>query len=180
MNELPPPRLRGVKKNDLRRIAELEKIAFDAKALPRNTLDVMFDPSDGLWMLAEDDEDIWGYSINSRAADPAVGWIIGMAVHPDRRRLGWGQLLLKATIDRLDDYDMNVVRLLVDPRNKIARRLYENFGFKDTGERADHFGDEPRILMSLLTNGSAASSRIRPERPADPDPFAVTGGTTCE
>lgn len=181
VNELPPPRLRGVKKNDLRRIAALEEEAFGSYGVIDNDLKVMFDPSGPLWMLAEDDEAIWGYSVNLRAADPTVGWIAGMAIHPARQRHGWGQLLLQATIDRLHDYDMKVIRLLVKPSNKVARRLYENFGFIDTGERDNHFGpEEPRMLMSLLLDHPVASSRIRPEVPADPDAFAVTGGTTCE
>ena len=181
MNELPSPRLRGVEKNDLPRIAELEKNAFGSKGLSDNALDVMFDPSGELWILEEDGEGVWGYSVNLRTADSTVGWIAGMAIHDDRQGRGWGRLLLQATIDRLRDYDMKVIRLLVHPSNKVARRLYENFGFIDTGERDNHFGPgEPRMLMSLLLDGPVASSRIRPQVPADPDAFAVTGGTTCE
>ena len=170
----PPPRLRGAKKSDLLRIAELERIAFGPRGLSRNALDVMFDPSGELWILAEDDEGVWGYSINTPTTDPSVGWIAGMAVHPTRQWRGWGQILLQATVERLRDYHMSVVRLLVKPNNKVARRLYENFGFKDTGERLDHFGpSQPRMLMSLLLDNPVDSPRIRPEVPIDPDAFAV-------
>ncbi|WP_194915448.1 GNAT family N-acetyltransferase [Catenulispora rubra] len=182
MGDLPPPRLRGVKKDDLPRIAELEKTAFGPKGLSRNGLDVMFDPSGELWILAEDDEGIWGYSVNLRTADSTVGWIAGMAIHPARQRHGWGQLLLRATIDRLHDYDMKVIRLLVKPTNKLARRLYENSGFIDTGERVDHFGPgQSRMVMSLLlpTRGDWHQEHL-PEVPVDPDAFTVTDGTTSE
>jgi ribosomal protein S18 acetylase RimI-like enzyme len=181
VDRFPLLRLRGVEKEDLVRIAELERTAFGTYGVTENDLKIMFDPSGPLWMLAEDDEDIWGYSVNLRTADSTVGWIAGMAIHHARQRRGWGQLLLQATVDRLHDYDMRVVQLLVKPSNKVARRLYENFGFLDTGERDDHFGpDEPRMLMSLLLDDPVASSRIFPQVPVDPDDFAVKGGTIGE
>ncbi len=49
---------------------------------------------------------------------------------------------------------MEVIRLLVKPRNKIARRLYEISGFIVTGEGMNHFGPgEDRMVMSLLLGG---------------------------
>lgn len=151
MRDADSLRLRSVKKDDLPRIAELEEIAFKSYGLAHSALAVIYDSCGGLWLVAEDDEDIWGYSINARGEDPHMGWILGTAIHPDRQMRGWGQLLLSATIDRLRYRDIEVIRLVVDPANKVARRLYEAFGFIDTGERIDHFGPgQPRILMSLL------------------------------
>ena len=146
-----PPRLRGVLKADLNAIAELEVAAFGTNSLTRSALDVMYDPSGGFWLLAEDNEGIWGHSVNARGEDPHVGWILGTAIHPERRGRGWGRFLLQATIDRLRQNQINVVRLLVKPTNKVARRLYESLGFVDTGERADHFGPgQDRMIMSLV------------------------------
>lgn len=172
MGDVVPPRLRGVEKRDLVTIAELEAAAFGTNSLTRSALDVMFDPSGGLWMLAEDDEGIWGHSVNSRGEDPQVGWIVGMAIHRDRQRLGWGRALLQATIERLYDFDMSVIRLLVKSSNKVARRLYEQFGFKDTGGRVDHFGTgEDRMIMSLLLEVRAPRLHgvLLPQVPAAPD-----------
>lgn len=174
MDELPPPRLRGVNKSDLDAIAELELTAFGIHSLARGALDVMFDLSGGLWLLAEDDEGVWGHAINARAEDPHVGWIAGMSIHPARQRQGWGAMLVATTIDYLRCYGSEVIRLLVKPNNKVARRLYENFGFIYTGERIDHFGtDEPRVLMSLLLLQQTPDiSEVRgPQIPADPDCF---------
>jgi ribosomal protein S18 acetylase RimI-like enzyme len=179
--------LRGVEKRDLPAIAELEEIAFKANGLPRSALDVIYDTSGGLWLLAEDDEGIWGYSVNVRGEDERMGWIVGMAVHPERQRRAWGKYLLAATIDLLRRYDMEVIRLLVHPSNKIARRLYEEIGFLDTGERVDHFGaDESRMLMSLLVPrvpGPAwQKPAAAPQVPSgsDTDGFAFTRGTSGE
>lgn len=145
------PRLRGVLKGDLGAIAELEATAFGTNGLTRSALDVIFDPSGALWLLAEDEEGVWGHSVNARGEDAHVGWIIGMAVHPGRQGRGWGPILLQASIDRLQENGINVIRLLVKPTNKRAYRLYEDFGFIDTGERVDHFGmGEDRLVMSLL------------------------------
>jgi [ribosomal protein S18]-alanine N-acetyltransferase len=181
----PPPRLRGASKGDVPRIAELEKIAFGDKGMTYNDLNILFDPSGPLWLLAEDKRKVWGYSINLRGGeDPTVGWILGMAIHPRRQRRKWGQFLLQGTVDRLRAHDIEVIRLLVAPENKIARRLYELFGFIDTGERADHFGPgEPRIVMSLLpgVRGALSSGHaLLPEVPADSDGLADADETTDE
>ena len=151
MSEDVPPRLRGVLKKDIDAIAELEATAFGTNSLTRSALDVMYDHSGGFWLLAADEDGVWGHSVNARGEDPHVGWILGMAIHPERQHRGWGTVLLQATIDRLYDSDMNVIRLLVKSSNKVARRLYENFGFIDTGERRNHLGPgEDRMVMSLL------------------------------
>jgi len=178
MGDVAPPRLRGVEKRDLATIAELEATAFGANSLTCSALDVIFDPSGGLWLLVEDDEGVWGHSVNVRGEDPSLGWIVGMAIHPERQRQGWGMILLQATIERLQDFDMKVIRLLVKRDNKIARRLYENLGFHDTGQRIDHFGTgEDRLVMSLLL-GDHGKSRSRtakrdgssvPQVPVDDD-----------
>jgi [ribosomal protein S18]-alanine N-acetyltransferase len=148
---LYPPRLRGVLKNDIAAIADLEATVFGTNSLTPSALDVIHNISADLWLLAEDDDGIWGYSVSVRGEDPHFGWILGMAIHPARQRQGWGTTLLNATIHRLRDYDIEVIRLLVKPSNKVARRLYEKVGFRDTGESVDHFGSgDGRMVMSLL------------------------------
>ncbi|MFL6113174.1 MAG: GNAT family N-acetyltransferase [Catenulispora sp.] len=166
-----PPRLRGVLKGDLGAIAELEATAFGTNGLTRSALDVIFDPSGALWLLSEDEEGVWGHSVNARAEDAYVGWIVGMAVHPERQGNGWGRILLQASIDRLQENGINLIRLLVKPTNKRARRLYEDFGFIDTGERVDHFGmGEDRLIMSLLlsTDRPVREGKVMPPFPQVP------------
>ena len=175
MGPIDPPRLRGVHKTDLDAIAELEATAFGTNSLARSSLDVFYDPSGPLWLLAEDDEGIWGHSVNARDADPHVGWILGMAVHPERQGRGWGRYLLNATVHRLQDAHIDVIRLLVKSTNKVAYGLYEDVGFIDTGQREQHLGGEDRVVMSLLLAPDGTrelSGTDVPQIPADPDPFA--------
>jgi ribosomal-protein-alanine N-acetyltransferase len=171
MGTADPPRLRGVLKDDLSAIADLEATAFGTNGLSRNALDVIFDPSGALWLLAEDDQGVWGHSVNARGDDPHVGWILGMAVHPERQGRGWGRILLQASIERLQDRDINVIRLLVKQNNKVAYGLYERVGFIDTGERIGHFGPrEDRVVMSLLLPAPKSSPQPAPADVAAP-PF---------
>jgi ribosomal-protein-alanine N-acetyltransferase len=170
-----PPRLRSVLKGDLEAIADLEATAFGTNSLTRSALDVIYDPSGGFWLLAEDDEGAWGHSVNARGEDPQVGWMLGMAIHPDRQGYGWGRILLEATIERLQGSGINVIRLLVKPSNRIAYQLYRGFGFVDTGERVDHFGaGEDRVTLSLLLRPDP-HPRLNgvpvPQIPAEPDSF---------
>lgn len=177
MDAFDPPRLRGVLKSDLEAITKLEATAFGTNSLTRSSLDVIFDPFGPLWLLAEDGEDIWGHSVNARDADPHVGWILGMAIHPDRQGRGWGRYLLDATVHHLQDAHIDVIRLLVKWSNKVAYRLYEDVGFIDTGERKQHLGGEDRVVMSLLLPPDSTRQLSGPALPqiaADPDPFEAT------
>ena len=174
MSSSDPPRLRGVQKRDLEAIAELEATAFGNVSLGPSSLEVIYDPSGPLWLLAEDDEGIWGHSVNARDADPHVGWILGMAIHPERQGRGWGRYLLNATVRRLQDAHIDVVRLLVKSSNKVAYRLYDDVGFVDTGERRQHLGGEDRMVMSLLLPLDSTRGVDGPSGPqilVDPDPF---------
>jgi ribosomal-protein-alanine N-acetyltransferase len=168
-----PPRLRSVLKSDLDAIAELEATAFGTNSLTRSALDVIYDPSGGFWLLAEDDEGVWGHSVNARGEDPQVGWVLGMAIHPLRQGRGWGRILLDATIERLQSSGIDVIRLLVHPGNRVAYGLYHRYGFVDTGERVDHFGPgQDRVTLSLLLRPDPHLRRNGmpvPQVPADLD-----------
>ncbi|HFC11929.1 MAG TPA: GNAT family N-acetyltransferase [Anaerolineae bacterium] len=59
--------------------------------------------------------------------------IANVAVHEDFRRRGIARMMLEATLEYLDNLDINTVMLQVDVENKGARQLYLDFGFKAVG-----------------------------------------------
>jgi ribosomal-protein-alanine N-acetyltransferase len=76
------------------------------------------------------------------------GHIMDVAVHPDFRRLGIGELLL------LDLYDQvrprGVLRLTLEVRasNMVAQNLYRKYGFSVEGRRPRYYGDgEDALIM---------------------------------
>lgn len=64
-----------------------------------------------------------------------------IAVHPEFRRQGLGQLLLVKVIGEALDQDADFVTLEVRVSNRGAQRLYEKYGFEKKGRRKAYYSD---------------------------------------
>jgi [ribosomal protein S18]-alanine N-acetyltransferase len=148
-----PLSVRTACERDLSRIAELEDLLFEGTGFNRSTLMQLFGPSGVTWLVAEDGEGIWGYSLSVRATDdPRTGWILALGVHPERQGRHIGVRLLDESILELQSRGVNAIKLTVKPLNKPAYEMYIGAGFQDTGEWKDDLGDGERhkILTLLL------------------------------
>jgi ribosomal-protein-alanine N-acetyltransferase len=74
-----------------------------------------------------------------------------IAVHPDTRGQGLGELLLVQVIDDALTWDANFITLEVRVSNYAAQRLYEKYGFERTGRRRGYYSDnrEDAWIMSI-------------------------------
>lgn len=82
-----------------------------------------FDP--GCWFLAESGRRLIGACLNWKD-----GWVKDLAVHPDWRRRGLGEALLRHTFHELWQKGVRRIGLKVDSNNGTgAPRLYERLGF---------------------------------------------------
>lgn len=79
------------------------------------------------------------------------GQIISVAVHPDKRRKGYGRALLNEVIKKAKDDGINFFTLEVRCDNKAAIMLYESVGFKKTGVRRGYYQNPvcDAVLMDL-------------------------------
>ena len=75
-----------------------------------------------------------------------IFWVIGeevqinnIAVHPDFRRLGIGEQVLRQVIEQVKWGGANFVTLEVRPSNIGALILYKKIGFKMLGVRKDYY-----------------------------------------
>jgi mycothiol synthase len=97
-----------------------------------------------LWKLAEADDELAGFSLNSwhMSGDPTYGWVSVLGVRSPWRRKGLGLALLARTFDELGSRGATRVGLGVDTENPTgAVGLYERAGMSvsrrdDTYERA--------------------------------------------
>jgi len=81
----------------------------------------------------------------------SCGWIGGLFVHKDFRRMGIGRRLLSAVLDYLGSgYNY----LFVDPKNIAARRLVEAMGFKAVYRRLNY------VVQNPLTRFENACNKI--------------------
>lgn len=117
---------------------------------------------------------------------PLIGyggfWILGeeahistIAVHPEWRGRGLGELLMVAMIDLSQELDAELVTLEVRVSNQVAQNLYKKYLFKKVGRRRRYyrdndedalimttpFIDDPAFVEIYRQNRAALSARLR-------------------
>ncbi|KPU26906.1 30S ribosomal protein S18 [Caloranaerobacter sp. TR13] len=77
------------------------------------------------------------------------GHITNIAVHPNFRGLGIGNLLVEGLIGTCRERGINRMTLEVRKSNNIAKSLYKKYGFKEYGIRPGYYSDtkEDAIIM---------------------------------
>jgi len=88
--------------------------------------------------------------------------VVTIAVRPDYRRQGIGELLLLAAIEVALEEDQDEVTLEYRISSHEARALYEKYGFRQVGVRAKYYSDtqEDAVLMTTPSLRSAAYQRL--------------------
>jgi ribosomal-protein-alanine N-acetyltransferase len=110
-----------------------------------------------------------------------------IAVHPDYRGRGVGELLLASLIDIAYDVNARYITLEVRVTNRVAQNLYRKYGFWDDGIRRRYYSDNHEDALIMRTDEIAspayrrrflelkAALRARLEADTDP-PAAAVGG----
>ena len=93
------------------------------------------------------------------------GHITNIAVHPERRGMGYGELVTRSMIQLAADSGMNWMTLEVRRSNKIAQSLYHKLGFIDVGYRKRYYENEEDALVMALEH--------LPEAHPENDPMLV-------
>lgn len=77
------------------------------------------------------------------------GHITNIAVHPEYRGIGAGNLLLEALIEICRIDSINSLTLEVRKSNLVAQNLYKKYGFLEQGIRKGYYGDnkEDAVIM---------------------------------
>ena len=95
------------------------------------------------------------------------GHITNIAVHPDKRGLGYGEMVCRAMIQLAADSGMNVMTLEVRRSNEAAQNLYHKLGFIDVGYRKRYYENTEDALIMFLEH--------MPEAHPENDPMLVEG-----
>ena len=105
-------------------------------------------------LAAEKDGQLAGYLFAQTAADE--GELVNLAVSPDARRLGIGEVLLARMLR--ENEKVRLWRLDVRCGNAAARRLYEKTGFRVVTRNKNYYTDPPEdgyLMMYLSEKGAA-------------------------
>jgi ribosomal-protein-alanine N-acetyltransferase len=129
-------------------ILEIEKLSFPSPWSLNAFKDEIRNPISHLWALAGDDA-LTGY-LCFWMFDSEIQ-LINIAVHPLKRRKGYGHHLLTKLIGTGISKGIEYIWLEVRVSNTPARRLYQKLGFKEIGRRPRYYTDtnEDAIVMSL-------------------------------
>jgi ribosomal-protein-alanine N-acetyltransferase len=75
--------------------------------------------------------------------------ISNFALHPDFRRKGVGEAVLRDILDKVTKEGASGIFLEVRPSNRAARSLYEKLGFKILGKKKNYYQspDEDALVM---------------------------------
>ncbi len=147
--------LRPAKPGDLTDLADLEKLCFERPWKPSQLASLLAAyPPDGIaeefaLVLAEGRK-LLAYIGWQRVFDEAD--LLSIAVHPDNRRQGLAQALIRASEPRLRKKGVTLLRLEVSEKNTAAQALYKRLGFEDYGERKDYYGagEAARLMRKNL------------------------------
>jgi ribosomal protein S18 acetylase RimI-like enzyme len=142
---------------DFESLHEVDGRVFGDLAYPYFTLRQLFDAFPECWLVAAGAAGLVGYSFGVPSTDRSYSWLFGLAVDPNHRNHGHGTELTRETLNLLAAMGVEQVLLTVEPENGTAIRLYQRFGFVQSGYRANYFGPgEHRLVMSRSLSGIPA------------------------
>ena len=132
----------------LDKIVEIEKLSFSAPWSLNGFLQELENPVSQLWALMSDTV-LLGFLCFWTVREEMQ--VLDLAVHPTHRGRGHGSYLLTKMIDLAFSLGISRIWLEVRLSGRAARRLYEKFGFVESGRRANYYTDptEDAIVMSL-------------------------------
>lgn len=117
-------------------IADLEKICFSD---PWSENSIAFELENKLahWLVAQEGEMVAGY-IGSQTVLGETD-MMNVAVHPDFRRRGIAETLVKRLVEDLQAMESHCLTLEVRASNAPAIALYEKLGFSQIGRRKNYY-----------------------------------------
>ncbi len=140
--------VRPMVSDDLSQVAQIEKESFPQPLSAQYFQRELVVNSIARYIVASEDDTILGYA----GVWLIVGeiHIITIAVRPDRRRRGVGELLLIAVFDLALEHKARLITLEVRNSNTPARAMYQKYGFADVGIRRGSYMEtgEDAVLMS--------------------------------
>jgi ribosomal-protein-alanine N-acetyltransferase len=151
----PRPALRDMRRDDLHAVLEIERRSFAQPWSQAFFEKELTTPFARLVVAVEEQgarEVLVGYCCRWRVTDEVH--LLNVAVHPERRGLGYGRELVAAVVDEARAGRARVVFLEVRAGNVVARRLYRQLGFHDLGVRRGYYGPgQDAIVMELRLDG---------------------------
>ena len=127
-------------------VAELEKICFSDPWSEKSIASELTNPL-SLWLVAVEDDWVAGY-VGSQSV-MGESDMMNVAVHPDFRRKGVAELLVRELVAALAKNDNHCLSLEVRASNVSAISLYEKLGFAQVGLRKNYYRNPKEDALIL-------------------------------
>ncbi len=127
------------------RIAELERLSF-SEPWSENSLREQLENKSAFFIVLEDNDDVVGYAGMHVVSGEA--YIDNIAVFPEKRGKGAGELLLQVLIDEAERRSCDFITLEVRETNP-AVRLYNKLGFEEAGRRRGFYAKPPEDALIM-------------------------------
>ena len=127
-------------------VAELEKICFSDPWSEKSVAHELTNPL-SLWIVAVEGERVAGY-VGSQSV-MGESDMMNVAVHPDFRRQGVAELLVKELVAALAEKGNYCLTLEVRASNAPAISLYEKLDFQQVGLRKNYYRNPKEDALIL-------------------------------
>lgn len=154
-------RVRKMRWEDVEQVRGIDLVCFPAMLPPTNYKTEFINPL-AHYLVAYDDSQLAAMHDPENQNQLVVGFIglwymasemhiINLAVHPDYRRKGIGELLLIHAIELSIELKAILITLEVRVSNLLAQELYSKYGFSERGIRHAYYLDnrEDAVIMTL-------------------------------
>lgn len=131
--------LRPMEEGDLSAVCTIENFSFP-NPWHRDSFrgEIQNNPFSHPHVVVEEIENkVIGYIVYWQVGDEAQ--ITNIAIHPDYRRKGIGEAVLRQIIDKIKREGGRSISLEVRPSNLAAQNLYHKLGFKFRGVRRNYY-----------------------------------------
>ena len=134
-----------MKEGHVAAVAELEKLCFSDPWSEKSIVSELNNPL-ALWLVAVEDGSLCGY-IGSQSV-MGESDMMNVAVHPDHRRKGVGEMLVLALCEALSKENASLA-LEVRASNAPAISLYKKLGFAQVGLRKNYYRNPKEDALIL-------------------------------
>ncbi len=132
---------------DLRSIFEIENLCFAIDQFSQRQLRYLITKAKASVIVIESSSDIAGYSILLTPKNLKSARIYSLAIHPNEKGKGLGQMLVQHLLSVAVNSGYQQVNLEVRDDNTTAIRLYESLGFQQTAIKEDYYEDGMRARV---------------------------------